>query len=301
MRYTPGDGSNIEDRRGGGGGGGGFRIGGGAAPVGVGGLLLLLVLSWATGTNFLQLLDTGGGDTAVSDGPSPPANQSPAEQRMVGFVDAVAGDVQDTWEQLLGNRYQRVKTVLFRDATQTGCGQGAAATGPFYCPGDQRVYLDLSFFDELAQRFGAPGDFAQAYVIVHEYGHHVQSLLGYSERVGNDRRGANSGSVALELQADCFAGVWGMPPRRADASSQARSSWIREMRKRRCGRRRRLATIACRRWPAAASNQNASRTARPPSAWNGSSAVSRPASHGSATRSPRVHTDRPRRDTRYET
>mgnify|MGYP003345716620 CR=1 FL=1 len=209
MRYTPGDGSNIEDRRGGGGGGGGFRIGGGAAPVGVGGLLLLLVLSWATGTNFLQLLDTGGGDTAVSDGPSPPANQSPAEQRMVGFVDAVAGDVQDTWEQLLGNRYQRVKTVLFRDATQTGCGQGAAATGPFYCPGDQRVYLDLSFFDELAQRFGAPGDFAQAYVIAHEYGHHVQSLLGYSERVGNDRRGANSGSVALELQADCFAGVWG--------------------------------------------------------------------------------------------
>lgn len=207
MRYSPGDGSNIEDRRGSSGGGGrGF---GGAAPVGIGGLVLLLVLSWATGTNFLQLLDTGGGGAGQVTESSGPVEQSPEEQRMVQFVDAVTGDVQDIWQQLLGGRYQRVKTVLFRDATQTGCGQGAAATGPFYCPADQLVYLDLSFFDELGQRFGAPGDFAQAYVIAHEYGHHVQNLLGFNERVGNDRAGANSGSVALELQADCFAGVWG--------------------------------------------------------------------------------------------
>ena len=203
MRYTPGDGGNIEDRRGSSGG----RGFGGAAPVGVGGLLLLLVLSWATGTNFLQLLDTGGGDQVTES--SGPIEQTPQEQRLVGFVDAVSGDVQETWRQLLGNRYESVKTVLFRDATQTGCGQGAAATGPFYCPADRLVYLDLSFFDELSQRFGAPGDFAQAYVIAHEYGHHVQNLLGFNERVGNDRAGANSGSVALELQADCFAGVWG--------------------------------------------------------------------------------------------
>lgn len=204
MRYTPGDGSNLEDRRGSSGGRGFGR----AAPIGIGGLLLLLVLSWATGTNFLQLVDTGGGAGYVPES-SGPVEATPAEQRMAQFVDAVAGDTQDTWGRLLGDRYQRVPTVLFRDATSTACGQGAAETGPFYCPADGKVYLDLSFFDDLSQRFGAPGDFAQAYVIAHEYGHHVQNLLGYNERVGNDRAGANSAAVALELQADCFAGVWG--------------------------------------------------------------------------------------------
>jgi predicted metalloprotease len=138
-----------------------------------------LVLSWATGTNFLQLLDTGGGAGAgYAPESSTPAEVSPAEERLAKFVDSVAGDTQDTWARLLGDRYQRVPTVLYRDATQTACGQGSAATGPFYCPGDLKVYLDLSFFDDLAQRFGAPGDFAQAYVIAHEYGHHVQNLLG---------------------------------------------------------------------------------------------------------------------------
>ncbi|MGE3507298.1 MAG: neutral zinc metallopeptidase [Vicinamibacterales bacterium] len=203
MRWTAGrDRDNIEDRRGHRGG----RFGGGAAPVGIGGLLLLLILSWATGTNFLQLLDTGDGAMVES---SAPIDSSPGEEQLIDFVNAVSGDTQDVWTQLLGSRYQRAKVVIFRDVTSTACGQGAAATGPFYCPADRQVYLDLGFFDELDRRFGAPGDFAQAYVIAHEYGHHVQTLLGYDQRVGNDRAGANSAAVALELQADCFAGVWG--------------------------------------------------------------------------------------------
>jgi uncharacterized protein len=202
MRWSAGDRSNIEDRR----GGRGF---GGAAPVGIGGLLLLLVLSWATGTDFLSLIGNSGG-SAVSDGSSSgPIQSTPEEERMVDFVNAVSADTQDVWSQLLGTRYRPAKVVLFRDATQTACGLGETASGPFYCPADQLVYLDLSFFQELSQKFGAPGDFAQAYVIAHEYGHHVQNLLALNERVGGDRAGANSASVALELQADCFAGVWG--------------------------------------------------------------------------------------------
>ena len=129
---------------------------------------------------------------------------------MVDFVDAVANDAQNTWERLLGNRYQRTQVVLFRDAINSACGFAQAATGPFYCPSDRKVYLDLGFFRELSERFGAPGDFAQAYVITHEFGHHVQNLLGLTARVQQDPRpGASSASVALELQADCFAGLWG--------------------------------------------------------------------------------------------
>jgi len=204
MRWTAGDRENIEDRRGGGGGRGFGR----AAPIGLGGLLLLLVLSWATGTNFLSLIDTGGG--SVGDvASSGPVRSTPDEEKLVDLVNAVSGDVQSTWTRLLGGRYRPVKTVLFRDVTRTACGLGETASGPFYCPGDQLVYLDLSFFEELSRKFRAPGDFAQAYVIAHEYGHHVQNLLGINERVGSDRAGANSASVALELQADCFAGVWG--------------------------------------------------------------------------------------------
>jgi uncharacterized protein len=202
MRWSAGDRGNIEDRRGGG------RVGGGAS-IGIGGLLLLLVLSWATGTDFLSLIGTSGG-SSVSDGSSSgPIQATPAEERMVDFVNAVSADTQEVWSQLLGTRYQPAKVVLFRDATQTACGLGETASGPFYCPGDQLVYLDLSFFQELSEKFGAPGDFAQAYVIAHEYGHHVQNLLGINERVGNNRAGANTASVALELQADCFAGIWG--------------------------------------------------------------------------------------------
>jgi predicted metalloprotease len=174
----------------------------------LGGVLVLLVLSWATGTNFFSLLNGGGGQPA-SVGTTGEAQSTPQEERLVDFVDAVAGDVQDTWQQILGARYERTKVVLFRDVFQSGCGAAESATGPFYCPADHKVYLDLGFFKELSDRFGAPGDFAQAYVVAHEFGHHVQNLLGTSDRVRGDRMGANSASVALELQADCYAGVWG--------------------------------------------------------------------------------------------
>lgn len=217
MRWSPGDRSNIEDRR-----GGGMKMGG-AAPVGIGGLLLLLALSWATGTNFLTLLDTGGGEAPVGDSrPVSPDETTPEEERLADMVGAVATDTQEVWRGLLGTRYQQAKTVLFRGVTPTACGTGDAATGPFYCPADQLVYLDMGFFGDLSQRFGAPGDFAQAYVIAHEYGHHVQNLLGINEQVGNDRAGATSRAVALELQADCFAGVWGHSATQRGRASQGK-------------------------------------------------------------------------------
>jgi predicted metalloprotease len=146
---------------------------------------------------------------------------TPDEERMVDFVDAVAEDAQAMWQQKLGARYHRTVVVLFRDGVQSACGAAESATGPFYCPADQKVYLDLGFFRELSQRFGAPGDFAQAYVITHELGHHVQNLLGLNDRATGDRRaGANSASVALELQADCFAGVWGHEAAQAGRAQQ---------------------------------------------------------------------------------
>jgi predicted metalloprotease len=139
-----------------------------------------------------------------------PARSTPAEEREVDFVDAVAGDVQDAWKQILDNRYQRTRVVLFRDSFPSGCGVAQSATGPFYCPADGKVYLDLGFFDDLSSRFGAPGDFARAYVIAHEFGHHVQNLLNLMpSSARHSASGPNSASVALELQADCFAGVWG--------------------------------------------------------------------------------------------
>ena len=200
MQWSSGNRGDIQDMRG--------RSGGRAVPLGIGGFLVVLVLSWLSGTNLFQLLGTSTPSESV--GTSGQVQSTPAEERMVDFVGAVTKDTQDLWTEKLGSRYQRTSIVLFRDAIESGCGFAQSATGPFYCPADQKVYLDLGFFDELSRRFGAPGDFAQAYVIAHEFGHHVQNLLGLSERAAADRRsGPNSASVALELQADCFAGVWG--------------------------------------------------------------------------------------------
>jgi uncharacterized protein len=204
MRWTPGDRGDIEDMRGRSG------FGGTAVPLGLGGFIVLLLLSWVSGTNLFTLLGTDTQSPAGSAGTTGQVQTSPAEERLVDFVDAVTKDAQDMWAEKLGGRYERTRVVLFRDAIESACGLAQSATGPFYCPPDRKVYLDLGFFDELSRRFGAPGDFAQAYVITHELGHHVQNLLGLSARAEQDRRaGPNSASVALELQADCFAGIWG--------------------------------------------------------------------------------------------
>ena len=209
MRWTSGDRSNIEDMRG--------RSGGmamGAGGLGVGGLLLLLVLSWATGIDLTSIVG-GGGSSAPPEtvGTSGDVKASPEEEKLVDMLDAVMGDAQETWRQLLGGRYQDTKVVLFRDAINSACGFAQSATGPFYCPADHKVYLDLGFFDEMQRKLGAPGDFAQAYVLAHELGHHVQTLTGVEAQV-RQRQSADSGarnalSVRMELQADCFAGVWG--------------------------------------------------------------------------------------------
>jgi predicted metalloprotease len=206
MRWTPGSRGNIEDRR-------GFS-GGVGAPLGIGGLLLVLLLSWVTGVDFMSLL--GGGGVAVPRsevGTSGTVASSPEEERLVDMVDNVTEDAQNTWRQLLGSRYQETRVVLFRDAVQSGCGSAQSAMGPFYCPADRKVYLDLSFFEELHRRFGAPGDFAQAYVVTHEIGHHVQTITGTEQRVrqlqSTRPSERNALSVAMELQADCYAGVWG--------------------------------------------------------------------------------------------
>jgi uncharacterized protein len=213
MRWTPGGVSdNVEDQRGSGGG-----MGGGGLKLGIGGFLLLAVLSIVFKTNFFSLL--GGGESVNVGQPgttqSRPIND-PSEQREVQFVSFVLDDAQNTWKQLLpkyGVEYRNAKLVLFRDVVHSGCGTAQSATGPFYCPADQKVYIDLGFYDELKDRFGADGDFAQAYVLAHEIGHHVQNLLGIDGKVREMQRArpalANQLSTRLELQADCFAGVWG--------------------------------------------------------------------------------------------
>ena len=210
MKWSSGDRGNIEDRRGSSGGRG-------VVPVGIGAVIVLGLLSWATGTDFLSLLDQQG--SAPSETIGGEVQSTPQEERKVDFVDAVAADVQKTFGQALGARYERTVVVLFRDAVESACGSASSATGPFYCPGDRKVYLDLGFFDELTQRFGAPGEFAQAYVIGHEIGHHVQHLLGLDAKTRGGALGENSASVALELQADCLAGIWGHA-----ASQSGRSS-----------------------------------------------------------------------------
>ena len=207
MKWTPGDRSSIEDMR----GRSGMRVG---APLGLGGLVVVLLLSWFTGIDFMSLLGGGGAAPPVdSVGTSGQVASTPQEEKMVDFVGAVVDDSQRTWRELIGDRYQDTRVRLFRDAIQSACGFAQSATGPFYCPADHRIYIDLSFFDELKQRFGAPGDFAQAYVLAHELGHHVQSLVGTESRVREGQQATpsnrNALSVRLELQADCYAGVWG--------------------------------------------------------------------------------------------
>ena len=217
MRWTPGgDSSDVEDRRDDSGGGGfGFGGGGfGGIHIGLGGMIIILVLSLVFHRNFFALL-SGGGSSAPTAVSRPDTARDAQEQPEVQFVTFVLNDTQKTWQQILqeqGVPYRHAKLVLFRNATVSGCGRAQSASGPFYCPVDEKVYIDLAFYDELKQRFGAPGQFAQAYVLAHEMGHHVQKLLGIESKVHQleeqNPGSANTLSVKLELQADCLAGVW---------------------------------------------------------------------------------------------
>ncbi|WUR14156.1 neutral zinc metallopeptidase [[Empedobacter] haloabium] len=206
---------NVEDRRGdggGGGGGGGFSFGGGS--LGIGGVVVALVLSYVLGVSpstILGLMSGGGAPQQQAQTRATPANDETTR-----FVRTVLADTEDVWGNLFrqqGETYAQPTLVLFSGRTPTACGTGQSATGPFYCPPDQRVYIDLDFFKLMQQRFHVTGEFAQAYVIAHEIGHHVQNLMGLSDKVHNAQQRlseaeGNALSVKLELQADCFAGVW---------------------------------------------------------------------------------------------
>ena len=177
------------------------------------GMLVLLLIVWLLGGNPMQLLEQSGG---LASGPAGQVESSPEEERAVAFVKTVLADTEDIWHEefaRMGRSYEEPKLVIFRGSVQSGCGFAGAQMGPFYCPADRTVYIDLSFFRELHEKFGAPGDFAQAYVIAHEVGHHVQNLLGISGKVQQARQRAgevegNELSVRLELQADFLAGMW---------------------------------------------------------------------------------------------
>lgn len=200
---------NVEDRR----GSVGRTVGG--RGIGVGTIVIALIGGWVLGINPMTILGVLGGDPAAQV-QNAPAQRPPADDRMAALVSTVLGDTEDVWNGLFtqaGTRYKEPKLVLFRGATPTACGTGQSAMGPFYCPGDQRVYIDLSFYETLRNRLGAPGDFAQAYVIAHEVGHHVQNLMGITGKLDQLRGRVsqaeyNKLSVRLELQADCFAGIW---------------------------------------------------------------------------------------------
>ena len=205
MKWTPGGLSrNIEDRRGSS-GGRGF----GMAPMGIGGAIILLVLSLIFG---VDLTGNGGGGSSIPQSSGgevgAPVDETPEEHQQVQFVSFVLDSAQAAWHQRLPD-YHDAGMVLYRGGTETGCGFGQAAAGPFYCPADEKVYLDLSFFNEMKSRLGAQGDFAQAYVIAHELGHHIQHQAGIDTQLRNSGGNENAKSVQLELQADCFAGVWG--------------------------------------------------------------------------------------------
>ena len=204
---------NVEDRRG---SGGGFPLPGGRG-IGIGTIVIALLGGWLLGVNPLALLGLlSGGGVPPAQVQQAPAQRPPADDRLARFVSTVLADTEDVWHGVFrqaGGSYQEPRLVLFRGATPTACGTGQAAMGPFYCPADQKVYIDLGFYETLQSRLGAPGDFAQAYVIAHEVGHHVQNLLGISAKVDQMRGRVSQAeynrlSVRLELQADCFAGVW---------------------------------------------------------------------------------------------
>ena len=213
---------NVEDRRGSR-GGGGLRLGGGR--MGLGTIAIALVASYFLGVNPMTVLSmlSGGGMPAMEQ--QAPASAPPANDPTAQFVSKVLASTEDTWNAAfreMGRQYQEPKLVLFSGMTPTACGTGQSAMGPFYCPGDQKVYIDLAFFREMKEKFRAPGEFAQAYVVAHEVGHHVQHLLGISDQVQRARqqsgeKEANALSVRLELQADCLAGVWG---KRTDSMAQ---------------------------------------------------------------------------------
>ncbi len=204
MRWTPGGRSvNLDDRRSGGGMGRG---------LGIGGTVVVLALSLITGRNLFSDL---GVQPGISSGSAMTAEDSAREEPEVQFVSFVLDDVQNTWAKILANnnvRFTPARLAIFRNSTDSGCGPAQSAMGPFYCPLDQEVYIDLGFYDELKSKFGASGDFAQAYVLAHELGHHIQHLTGVDARVRQAEESnpdqANQYSVRLELQADCYAGVW---------------------------------------------------------------------------------------------
>ena len=221
--------SNVEDARGssGGGGGGGMGFGGGRG-IGLGTIAIALVAGWVFGINPMTVLGLlgGGGGQSVQTAPMAPTTRPPADDPQAKFVSQVLRSTEVVWTDVFrsaGKTYQQPKLTLYRGSYPTGCGRGDAAMGPFYCPADNHVYLDMGFFDTMSHRLGAPGQFAQAYVIAHEIGHHVQNQLGISDKVDAMRqRGteaqANALSVRLELQADCFAGIWAR-------RSQAAQGW----------------------------------------------------------------------------
>ena len=210
---------NVEDRRGdSGSGGGGFGFGG--RSVGIGTIVVALLGGWVFGINpmtILNALSGGAPQSQVQQSPQSPAQGPPADDRMGRFVSTVLADTEDVWKDVFakgGGSYKEPRLVLFRGQIGTGgCGTGQSAMGPFYCPADQKVYIDLAFYETLTKRLGAPGEFAQAYVVAHEVGHHVQNLLGISAKMDRMRGRVSKAeynvlSVRLELQADCFAGLW---------------------------------------------------------------------------------------------
>jgi predicted metalloprotease len=199
----------------------------GGVKVGLGGIVVLLLLSVVFKRDFLSLIETGPGASYSTEEVQPDPARDAREEPFVQFVSFVLDDAQNTWRQVfpaMGAQYRNAKLVLFRDWTESACGSAESATGPFYCPGDEKVYIDLGFYDELKERFGAPGEFAQAYVLAHEIGHHVQNILGIEAEVREMQRRypsrAKELSVRMELQADCLAGVWGHSTAQRDILEQ---------------------------------------------------------------------------------